>query len=119
MMLRKQFSPKAVKRVAPAWQHACGWFAITGQVRRGRIGREVRGREAFGLRRPEPALWLERRTTRRHALSLRRDGKAVTALRSVTAVQTLARVPERFGGRRPKPFRRFACGDLPAIASAE
>jgi hypothetical protein len=43
-------------------------------------------------------------TARPRAIPLRREGKAVTTLRAVTALQTLARVPERLGSRKPEPF---------------
>jgi hypothetical protein len=69
-----------------------------------RLGDGVRAREASGVHRPEPALWRGRKTARPRAISLRREGKAVTTLRSVTALHTLARVPERLGSRRPEPF---------------
>ena len=48
--------------------------------------------------------WGTGRPARPRAMSRRREAKAVTALRSVTALQTLARVPERLGSRRPEPF---------------
>jgi hypothetical protein len=47
-------------------------------------------------------------TARPRAIPLRREGKAVTTLRSVTALQKLARVPEPLGSRRPEPCPKEA-----------
>jgi hypothetical protein len=74
----------------------------------GLLGSGHRARKAFGVRRPEPALWLGHRTACLHARSLRREGKAVTALRSVTAVQTLARVPKPVCSRSSDPGLRLS-----------
>jgi hypothetical protein len=110
-MSRGSFAVRAADRPHPVV--AANWRSqpIAGQGRpglvtrlSGRLGAGVRAREAYGVRRPEPALWLGRKTAHQRTMLPRREGKAATALRSVTALQELARVPERLGSRRPEPF---------------